>query len=139
MLLYVVSYVLRPPPLLACLGMAIYPRKQSVLLTFKVLQFVNQLRRRVRPHTPDGSSSVCPLGSDALGFRALKCISSGRHAKTLHHGTRRVCKSRKNKVTAFGPPCEPQGPALHASVGPDAAGGQVQQYVEETLLFGFAC
>jgi hypothetical protein len=36
--------------------MAISQRKQTnIVLTFKVLQFVNQLRRRVRPRTLDGS------------------------------------------------------------------------------------
>lgn len=132
-------------PRLSGLGMAIFQRKQSnILLTFKVLQFVNQLRRRVKPRILDGSASLCQLGSDALGLRALKSISNGlpriggRHAKPLHHGPRRVCKSRNRKrtVKALGPS---RAPASHVSAGSDAAGEEVQQYVWRSFSFGFAC
>jgi hypothetical protein len=120
--------------------MAIHQRKQSnILLTFKVLQFVNQLRRRVKPHAFDGSTGLRQLGTDALGLRALKRISSGRHAKPLHHGPRRVCQSRERTVKTFGSQCKPRAPAPHVSADSYAAGEEVQQYVCRNFAFGFAC
>ncbi|KAF2825808.1 hypothetical protein CC86DRAFT_382799 [Ophiobolus disseminans] len=114
--------------------MAIHQRKQStILLTFKVLQFVNQLRRRVTPRTLDGANSVCQLGTDALGLRALKSIPNGlpriggRHAKPLHHprraGTSRNCK---NNVKTCGLSPESRVPAARVSAASDAAGEEVQ-------------
>ncbi|KAH7067265.1 hypothetical protein BKA63DRAFT_521849 [Paraphoma chrysanthemicola] len=116
-------------PRLSDLGMAIFQRKQSnILLTFKVLQFVNQLRRRVQPRTADGSTRHCQLGSDALGLRAVKTLSNGRsrrNAKPGHHGRGRVCKRRKNKSSPLG--CSPKhGPALNAPDCSDASGEEVQ-------------
>jgi hypothetical protein len=123
--------------------MAIHQRKQTnVLLTFKVLQFVNQLRQRVKPRTPDGSVRFCQLGTDALGLRAIKngysCVSSGgplrassvRNTKSLlHHGPRRVCKRRKGNVEPLGSWPKPRAPALHVSAASDTCAEGVQQYV----------
>jgi hypothetical protein len=115
--------------------MAIYQRKQStILLTFKVLQFVNQLRRRVQPRTLDGAPSLCQLGTDALGLRAVKGISNG--LPRYHHGARRACKSRsrnRNRKNNVNKACSSarrsHAPAPLVSAGSDAAGEEVQQYV----------
>ncbi|KAH4065921.1 hypothetical protein HBH69_094040 [Parastagonospora nodorum] len=114
--------------------MAIYQRKQTkILLTFKVLQFVNQLRRRVRPRTLHGSFGVCPLGADALGLRAIKRIPSGRpracsvrNTTPLHHRPRRVCKRRKSNASAFGTSPAPRAAACIGSAASDTSGEQVQ-------------
>jgi hypothetical protein len=125
--------------------MAIHQRKQTnILLTFKVLQFVNQLRRRVKPRTLDGPIRLCQLGTDVLGLKAIKNIPSGgrrrtsvRNTKLWHHGSRRVCKRRKRnaKLAAWSP--EPQRPGCHVSAASDASGEEVQQYVERSSAFGF--
>jgi hypothetical protein len=119
--------------------MAIYPRKQAnmMLLTFKVLRFVNQLRRRVKPRTLDGSASLCQLGTDALGLRAIKsgCVSSGRlrtsvrNTKSRHHGPKRVCKRRKGRTEPLGSWPKLRTSALHVSAGSDTCAEEVQQYV----------
>ncbi|KAF2025140.1 hypothetical protein EK21DRAFT_104160 [Setomelanomma holmii] len=110
--------------------MAISQRKQTnILLTFKVLQFVNQLRRRVQPRTSDGSVSFAQLGNDALGLRALKRIHNGRSRRNVkggHHGRGRVCKSRKNKVETFYSPPKYRAPALDDSARSDASGEEMQ-------------
>jgi hypothetical protein len=122
---------------LSDLGMAIHPRKQTdIVLTFKVLQFVNQLRRRVKPRTLGGSARLCQLGSDTLGLRAIKNISAGerphtgvRNTKLLHHGPRRVCKRRRRNANPCVWSSELQRPGCHVSAASDASGEEVQQYV----------
>jgi hypothetical protein len=133
---------LRPQPFqarLSDLGMAIHQRKQTnILLTFKVLLFVNQLRRRVKPRNRDGSARLCQLGSDALGLRAIKNISAGerphtsaRNTEPLLHGPRRVCKRRKSNANLS------QRPGCRVSAASDTSGEEVQQYVERSSAFGF--
>jgi hypothetical protein len=124
-------------PRLSDLGMAIH--QTNMLLTFKVLQFVNQLRRRVKPRTLDGSIRVGQLGSDALGLRAIKNISSGgrRNTKPLHHGPRRVCKRRRGKANQSAWIPELQRPGRRVSAASDTSGEEVQQYVERSSAFSF--
>lgn len=117
--------------------MAIHQRKQTnVFLTFKVLQFVNQLRRRVKPRTLNSTASLCQLGTDALGLKAIKSVVSGprrtsvRNTKSWHHhGPKRVCKRRKNNADHFGPEPKLRAPALHVSAASDTCAEEVQQYV----------
>jgi hypothetical protein len=116
--------------------MAIHQRKQTnILLTFKVLQFVNQLRRRVKPRTRDGSTKLCQLGTDVLGLRAIKSNSNGRarlgarNVKPFRYSPRRVCKSRENNAKVFRPSDEPRAPGWHVSAASDTSGEEVQQYV----------
>jgi hypothetical protein len=119
--------------------MAIHQRKQTnILLTFKVLLFVNQLRRRVKPRNRDGSARLCQLGSDALGLRAIKNISAGkrphisaRNTEPLLHGPGRACKRRKRNANLS------RRPGCRVSAASDTSGEEVQQYVERSSAFGF--
>lgn len=118
--------------------MAIQQRKQSktsILLTFKVLQFVNQIRRRIKPRILDGSTRPCQLGNDSLHPRTLDSVLRGpswisRHSISLsHHDRRRVCKSRDNYARRLKPSPKLRASASDVSVSSDISGGQVQQYV----------
>ncbi|KAH7384105.1 hypothetical protein DE146DRAFT_759903 [Phaeosphaeria sp. MPI-PUGE-AT-0046c] len=111
--------------------MAIYQRKQTnILLAFKVLQFVKQLRRRVQPRILHGATSVCHLGTDVLGLRAIKrsCDRGPRvrNTRSLHHGQKHVCKRRKRRVGSLGSRPNLQGPALHNSAASDTCAEKVQ-------------
>jgi hypothetical protein len=124
--------------------MAIYQRRESnILLTFKVLQFVKHIRQRVKPRTLDGSTSLCQLGTHALGLRAIEGISSGpsrsrtRNARLLHGSPRRVCKRRKNNARALGRSFNTRATVFPVSVALDTAGEKVQQYVQRSFAFGF--
>ncbi|KAH9877701.1 hypothetical protein J1614_002918 [Plenodomus biglobosus] len=53
-------------------------RRTSIILTFKVLQFVNQLRRRVKPRVSQGTLDSTDLGTEtSLGLKSLRSISNG--------------------------------------------------------------
>lgn len=122
--------------------MAISPRKQTnLLLAFKVLQFVNQLRRRVQPRILHGATRVCQLGTDVLGLRAIKrsCPRGPRvrNTKSLHHGQKHVCKRRKRRVGTLGSGPTPRGPALHVPAASDTCAEEVQQYVYQKLYVRF--
>jgi hypothetical protein len=140
--------LLRPQTLQPCLsdlGMAISQRKQTnIVLTFKVLQFVNQLRRRVRPRTLDGSVGLCQLGTDALGLRAIKSSPSGlswtsvRNTSPLHHRRpRRVCKRRKSNAKKSCSSSGLRSAACIVSAASHTSGEEVQQYVHRSFAFGF--
>ncbi|KAH8725915.1 hypothetical protein GQ44DRAFT_615096 [Phaeosphaeriaceae sp. PMI808] len=113
--------------------MAISQRKKTnMLLTFKVLQFVNQLRRRIRPRTRDGSTSLCQLGTDTLGLRAVKSISNGlprlstRRTTRLPRARKRVCKRRKPIAKLCKSSSEFPIPAAHVSASQDGSVSELQ-------------
>ncbi|KAJ4320093.1 hypothetical protein N0V94_003563 [Neodidymelliopsis sp. IMI 364377] len=91
--------------------MAIRQRKHTnVLLTFKVLHFVSQLRRRVKPRVQRGFDDDCRLGTQfSVDQKVLRRASEGlsrlgdREAKQPQHVASRVCKYRKNNLKAFRP------------------------------------
>ncbi|KAF2466032.1 uncharacterized protein BDR25DRAFT_78686 [Lindgomyces ingoldianus] len=88
--------------------MAIQQRQQtaSIYLTFKVIQLVNQLRRRLKPRVLSPQTNDAILGSSpclGLETKALKSLERGlsrisglQHKQLFHHSSNRVCKSRKN-------------------------------------------
>lgn len=57
------------------------PRRRtrtSIILAFKVLQFVNQLRRRVKPRGSQGTLESTDLGTEtSLGLKNLRSMSDG--------------------------------------------------------------
>ncbi|CAN9229855.1 unnamed protein product [Alternaria alternata] len=80
--------------------MAIQQRSKqtSIILTFRILQFVKQLRRRVKPRVLDGS-----IDANALGSRlspSLRSIANGlsrigvQDAKQSRRVAHRICKSQ---------------------------------------------
>jgi hypothetical protein len=117
--------------------MAIPQRKQtSIILTFRILQFVKQLRRRVQPRMLDGSIDASNL--DNRIFPGIRRISKGLSrisidAKQSRRVANRICKARqrnpKSSRSSFKPGTAP--PASR-----NLAGDEVQQYVHR-LLFGF--
>lgn len=116
----------------------------SFLLTFQVLQFVNQIRRRLKPRTRHGSTRLCRINASAPGLHALKNIPTRlqrirprRNVKTLHHGCGRVCKKRKNNVTIVDCVSRRGAPGWHVPANSDAAGDEVQQYVRGKLRVWF--
>lgn len=129
----------RPPRLrYGTVAMAISQRKHtSILLTFKVLQFVNQLRRRVKPRVCEGSSSDSPtLGTEpALGLRRLRTLStrrsriSIRNARHSRRTANRVCNSRQRDLKEFRTSRKVHAPGWDVSATGNIAGDEVQQYV----------
>jgi hypothetical protein len=93
--------------------MAIQQRKQSsIILTFKVLQFVRQLRRRVKPRVLEASIDANNLSTRK--YPALRTISEGlsrisiqdaKHSRRLVNricGTRRPRKLSRSSLRAQG-------------------------------------
>lgn len=86
--------------------MAIQHRKQSsIILTFKVLQFVNQLRRRVKPRASNVPMKQFHLGTGIpLSHKGLKIISKELSWISVHSGKQarrvanRVSKTRKRNA-----------------------------------------
>jgi hypothetical protein len=130
---------LRPHRLGSCHAMTIQhcPQLQaqtaSIYLTFKIIQVVNQLRRRLKPRVP-GSASTSLLGTaTSLGLesKALKTIAKGlsrvgfQERKQLHHASNRIGKNRRKTR----PLLKPQRPGEHNAVHPNTSGEEVQQYV----------
>ena len=119
--------------------MAIQQRKQTnIILTFKVLQFVNQLRRRVKPRVLEASIDPVHLGTEtSLGLEGLRSISNGlsrisiQDTKQSRHSAHRVYKTRKSGPKTFRPSLKVQTPSPDVSTIPNASGDEVQQYVEE--------
>ncbi|KAH7371271.1 hypothetical protein BKA66DRAFT_573006 [Pyrenochaeta sp. MPI-SDFR-AT-0127] len=113
--------------------MAVQQRKQSsLILTFKVLRFVNQLRRRVKPRVPEGSVAPVDLGTEiAPSHQSLGIISNelsristrdGKHARRVANG---VCKSRKPNAKAFRRSLREHTPESHVSAAPNTPGDEV--------------
>ncbi|KAF1846885.1 uncharacterized protein K460DRAFT_278146 [Cucurbitaria berberidis CBS 394.84] len=111
--------------------MAIQQRKQSsIILTFKVLQFVNQLRRRVKPRRLEASIDPVHLGTDtSLG---LNSISNGlsrisiKDAKQSRRDAHRVCKTRKTGPKTCRPSLRLQTPGSDVSAIPNVTSDEVQ-------------
>ena len=136
---------LRPHSLGSCHAMTIQPQLQpqraSIYLTFKIIQVVNQLRRRLKPRV-SGSASISLLGTaTSLGLesKALKTIAQGlsrvgfQERKQLHHASNRISKSRKKTR----PSLKPQRSGDHNAVRPNTSGEEVQQYVPILLFLLF--
>lgn len=117
--------------------MAIQQRRthHSILLTLKVLQFVNQLRRRLKPRV-QSAAGPSPLGAEAclgLESKALRSFTKGlsrvgpQERKPLNHASDRVCKSRNKHRTR--PSLKLQTPGKDDPAIQNISGGEVQQYV----------
>ncbi|KAF2126659.1 hypothetical protein P153DRAFT_369330 [Dothidotthia symphoricarpi CBS 119687] len=100
----------------------------NVSLTFKVIQFVKQLRRRVKLRIHCGSVCSSQLGTKSTGLRALTKITTGicqlsiLDAKQSRRVNNRVSKRRKNSSELL-------RPQLRLSVNiasSNASGGEVQ-------------
>lgn len=140
--------LLRPHNLGSCHAMAIQqhcsqlqPQRASIYLTFKIIQVINQLRRRLKPRV-SGSASTSLLGTaTSLGLesKALKTIAQGlsrvgfQERKQLHHASNRISKSRKKTR----PSLKPQRSGEHNAVYPNTSGEEVQQYVPIQLFLCF--
>lgn len=121
--------------------MANRQRKQTnVLLAFKVLHFVSQLRRRVKPRVQRSSDNDPRLGTKLSTKRkVLKRLSKGlsrlgvREAQQPQHIANRICKCRKNNQKSFRPVLRL---CTSGAEGPDRSnesGEEVQQYVERSF------
>ncbi len=111
------------------------PRRQTIFLTFKVLQFVNQLRRRIKRRIlqesiESGQLGIrLPLSHKHLGIVGRGSSRSNAHdAKHSRHVIDRVRKSRKSQSKKR--PLKLECPGLAASATPNVHGEEVQQYVE---------
>lgn len=127
-------------------AMAIQHRTQpSIFLTLKVLQFVNQLRRRLKPRL-QGSNYPSLLGTElclGLETKAIRSIAKGlsrvglQDRKLNSHASDRVCKRRALKSR---PSLKLQTPGQDSPTIQNVSGGEVQQYVfyKQILLFSFS-
>lgn len=113
--------------------MAIQQRNKqtSIILTFRILQFVKQLRRRVKPRVQHGSIDASPLGiSLAPSLRSVaQNLSriSVQDAKQSRRVANRICKSQKG-ATFTRSSRNLQTPASAAPASRNL-GNEVQQYV----------
>ena len=131
--------------------MAIQKRKQSsIILAFKVLQFVNQLRRRVKPRMLDVPSKHLQPGTGLpRSHKGFNLISnelsriSVRDSKQARRVANRVCKSRKDHAQRSSP--KVQTPVPDVSATPNVARDKMHQYVQASSLLvsstklGLAC
>ncbi|KAF2848090.1 hypothetical protein T440DRAFT_470442 [Plenodomus tracheiphilus IPT5] len=110
-------------------------RRTSLLLTFKVLQFVNQLRRRVKPRVSQGTLDETDLGTDtALGLKKLRSISNGLAKISVEDAKppRRVAHPHRVSKTAPKAPksvrrlCSANAAATLVSTTPNAPGHDAQ-------------
>ncbi|KAJ4362276.1 hypothetical protein N0V83_010369 [Neocucurbitaria cava] len=113
--------------------MAIQERKQTnIFLTLKVLQFVNHLRRRVKPRILKASIDPVDLGSTecSLGLRSVGSGSSSRvrsqNAKQSGRLAQRVCKTCRSGPKRFRPSLKVQTTGSDVSAIPNASGDEVQ-------------
>lgn len=115
------------------------PEATNLFLVFRILQYVQQLRRRVKPRVRCGSVLSSQLGTDSFtNARALGKISTGL-SHVSFYGTKqtqrvanRVSKTRRNSPKASG--SQARLPGVPASS--NAPGDEVQQYVERISWFG---
>lgn len=114
-------------------------KQTSIILTFRILQFVKQLRRRVEPRVLDGS-----IDPDRLGIKLSPCVRSisnglsrinAQDARQSH----RICKSQHKNPELNRSSRKLQTPASAAPASRNLAGDKVQQYVYGSFLFGFIC
>lgn len=115
-------------------------RKQAqLLLAFKVLHFVNQLRRRVKTRVQRGFDDHPRLGDYLpVGPKALRRISGlarlgARDAKQPQHIANRIGKGRKNNQKSFRPVLRLRTLSSGPSVCSNESGVEVQQYVERSF------
>jgi hypothetical protein len=115
-------------------------RKQAqLLLVFKVLHFVNQLRRRVKPRVQSGFDNDSHLGNylqaDRKAFKRISGLSrlGAREAKQPQHIANRISKGRKNSQKSFRPVLKLHTPVAGPSVCLNESGEEVQQYVERSF------
>jgi hypothetical protein len=121
--------------------MAVRQRKQTdVLLTFKVLHFISQLRRRVRPRMQRGFDNDPQLATkSSVDRKVLKRISEGlsrlsvRDAKRPQHIANRICKCRKNNQKTFRPALRLRTSGSDVPDRSNESGEEVQQYVERSF------
>ena len=115
-------------------------RPLGIILTLKILQFVRQLRRRVKPRVLDGS-----ITGDGLGIvftpkvrtlsRRLTLIGV-RGAKESQRHSQRIRRQRKGRES-WRSAHKLQTLDSAAPANRNLAGDKVQQYVLSSFLFGF--
>lgn len=121
--------------------MAHRPRRQTnILLTFKVLHFVSQLRRRVKPRVQSGFDDDPRLGNALPTDRkAMRRFGEGlsrlgaRDPKQPQHIANRVRKYRKNNQKLFRPVLRLHTSGADEPERSNGSGEEVQQYVERSF------
>lgn len=115
-------------------------RKQAqLLLAFKVLHFVNQLRRRVKTRVQCGVDHDPRLGNylqaDRKALRRISGLSrlGAREAKKPQHIANRIRKGRKNSQKSFTPALKLRTSVAGPSVCSNESGEEVQQYVKRSF------
>ncbi|KAF2797378.1 hypothetical protein K505DRAFT_322637 [Melanomma pulvis-pyrius CBS 109.77] len=106
------------------------PQRASIYLTFKIIQVVHQLRRRLKLRVAGSASSYLLGTATSLGLesKARKTIAKGlsrvgpQERKQLHHASNRICKSRKKTRVAL----NAQNPGRPNSANPNTSGEEVQ-------------
>ena len=108
------------------------PRRQTIFLTFKVLQFVNQLRQRIKRRILQDSVGPGQLGIRLpLGHKRLGPVNYSLPRINLHDARQsrrvidRVRKSRKKHPKTLSLKLETPGRVVSAT--PNIAGEEVQQ------------
>lgn len=120
--------------------MGICTRKQAqLLLAFKVLHFVHQLRRRVKTRVQSGVDDHSRLGShlkaDRRALRRIPGLSRlrAREAQQPQHITNRISKGHKIFQKSSRPVLKLHTSVAVPSVCPNESGEEVQQYVERSF------
>jgi hypothetical protein len=115
-------------------------RKQAqLLLAFKVLHFVNQLRRRVKTRMQSGFNNDPRLGkliqADRKALRRISGLSrlGAREVTQPQHIANRISKGRKYSQKSFKPVPKLRTSVAGPSVFPNESGEEVQQYVERSF------
>jgi hypothetical protein len=115
-------------------------RKQAqLLLAFKVLHFVNQLRKRVKIRMQGGFDDDPLLGNYLQADRKALRRTSGlarlgaRDAKQPQHIANRISKCRKNNQKSFRPVLRLRTSGSGDPVCSNESGEEVQQYVERSF------
>lgn len=114
-------------------------QQPDVLLVFRVLQFVGQLRRRVQPRTQRGfvddpwsNNKVCANRTTSRRFsEGLSRLGIRRNAKQPQYIANRISKSRRSNHKPV--ITRPRASGADDSDRSNEAGGEVQQYVERSF------
>lgn len=113
-------------------------KQTSILLTFCILQFVRQLRRRVKPRVREGSIDTRSLGITLPGVSSAPSPSiKVQDAKQMRRAAHGVCKSQcqhHDNPALVRSSCHLHTPASAAPASRNLADDKVQQYV-----FGSFC
>lgn len=116
-------------------------KQTNVLLVFRVLQFVSQLRRRVQPRMQRGSVDD-PLSNSTVSANrtTLTRLSEGssrlgsrRDAKQPQHIANRITKYRKSNQRLLRPVVRLRTSGAGVPDCSNEPGGEVQQYVERSF------